>query len=150
PAETEAETTIVTEQTVAVISESTELQTTAAITEPTTPTALQTVLTKTETQLTTEMTTAMATSTTTTTKPTTIATTTKHITTTITNTLTNQTSVTKTKQLYVLNINNERRRIHKPDCRDVPNIKKENYSEYYGTIDELEALGYTPCGHCNP
>lgn len=56
-----------------------------------------------------------------------------------------------TTDKYVLNTNPDRMKIHYPSCNDVLKIKyPENYDTTNLSIAELKALGYTPCGHCNP
>lgn len=49
---------------------------------------------------------------------------------------------------YVLNTNTMK--FHYPDCRDVGRIKPENRWDYHGTRESIIAMGYTPCGHCDP
>lgn len=51
---------------------------------------------------------------------------------------------------YVLNTNPTRKRIHRPDCRSVSDIKEENFQYSDKTLEELMAEGYTPCGNCHP
>ena len=51
---------------------------------------------------------------------------------------------------YVLNTNPSRKRIHRPDCRSVQDIKQENFQYSDKTLEELIAEGYTPCGNCHP
>lgn len=50
--------------------------------------------------------------------------------------------------LYILNTSTKK--IHLPDCRSAVTISPENRKEYTGTIDELLAMGYSPCGNCHP
>ena len=50
---------------------------------------------------------------------------------------------------YVLNTAENRRKIHYPSCRDVPNIAAENYLEYSGDLEVYFSKGYTPRGHCH-
>lgn len=50
---------------------------------------------------------------------------------------------------YVLNTSDDRKKIHYPSCRDVPNIAAENYLEYSGDLEVYFSQGYTPCGHCH-
>lgn len=49
---------------------------------------------------------------------------------------------------YMLNTNT--RKIHRPSCPSVENIKEENRQEFTGTMDELLEQGYEPCGNCRP
>ena len=51
-------------------------------------------------------------------------------------------------RLYILNTSTKK--IHLPDCRSAAAISPENRKEYTGTIDELLAMGYSPCGNCHP
>lgn len=51
---------------------------------------------------------------------------------------------------YVLNTNPKRKRIHRPDCRSVSDIKDENFEYSDDPLEELIADGYTPCGNCHP
>lgn len=54
----------------------------------------------------------------------------------------------QTTDSYVLNTNPERMKIHYPNCYDVVKIAQENYSTSNLSINELQAQGYTTCGHC--
>lgn len=47
---------------------------------------------------------------------------------------------------YILNTRSKK--FHKPDCGNASNIK--NKEEFTGSADELENMGYSPCGNCNP
>lgn len=49
---------------------------------------------------------------------------------------------------YILNSGGMK--IHRADCTGVANIKERNKVGYNGTVEEAEAMGYTPCGLCNP
>lgn len=49
---------------------------------------------------------------------------------------------------YVLNTNTKK--FHYPSCKSANKIKAENRDEYTGTRDELLAMGYSPCGNCDP
>lgn len=49
---------------------------------------------------------------------------------------------------YVLNAST--RKIHRPTCSSVKDIKGSNRKDYHGTYDELTAKGYTACGRCKP
>lgn len=52
----------------------------------------------------------------------------------------------QTSATYVLNTKTHK--IHVPTCRDVPKIAPDNYSTSNQSVDELQAQGYTTCGHC--
>ncbi len=52
----------------------------------------------------------------------------------------------QTTATYVLNTKTHK--IHVPTCRDVPKIAPDNYSTSNQSVDELQAQGYTTCGHC--
>lgn len=54
----------------------------------------------------------------------------------------------KTAQTYILNTNTKK--IHRPTCSSVSQMKETNKQTYEGTIEELENMGYTPCKKCNP
>lgn len=54
----------------------------------------------------------------------------------------------QTEFKYILNISS--RKIHKPDCGSVKDIKTENRAESYKTVEELKDEGYSPCGNCKP
>lgn len=49
---------------------------------------------------------------------------------------------------YILNTNTKR--FHYPSCSSVDEMKDKNKQEYTGTLDELIAYGYKPCGRCKP
>lgn len=49
---------------------------------------------------------------------------------------------------YILNTNT--RRIHRPDCPSVEDMKAANREGFDGTREEAEARGFVPCGRCNP
>lgn len=49
---------------------------------------------------------------------------------------------------YILNTNS--RKFHNPECRGVRDMKEQNKSSFYGTRDEILAMGYSPCGTCKP
>lgn len=49
---------------------------------------------------------------------------------------------------YVLNTGSKK--IHKPSCEAVEDMKEANKLSFYGTLEEAEALGYKPCGRCKP
>lgn len=54
----------------------------------------------------------------------------------------------KTTQTYILNTNTKR--IHRPTCSGVSQMKETNKETYEGTVEELENMGYAPCKKCNP
>ena len=54
----------------------------------------------------------------------------------------------ETAQTYILNTNTKK--IHRPTCSSVNQMKETNKQTYEGTIEELENMGYTPCKKCNP
>lgn len=47
---------------------------------------------------------------------------------------------------YVLNAGSKK--IHKPSCEAVEDMKEANKLGFHGTLEEAEALGYKPCGRC--
>lgn len=49
---------------------------------------------------------------------------------------------------YVLNTNSKK--IHRPDCASVKDIREENRQTYEGYISDLEMRGFKPCKSCNP
>lgn len=51
-------------------------------------------------------------------------------------------------QTYILNTNTKK--IHRPTCSSVDQMKEKNKQTYEGTVEELENMGYTPCKKCNP
>ena len=52
------------------------------------------------------------------------------------------------KQTYILNTNTKK--IHRPTCSSVDQMKETNRQTYEGTLEELENMGYSPCKRCNP
>ena len=54
----------------------------------------------------------------------------------------------ETAQTYILNTNTKK--IHRPTCSSVSQMKEKNKQTYEGTVEELENMGYTPCKKCNP
>ena len=52
------------------------------------------------------------------------------------------------KENYILNINTNK--FHYSYCKNAETIKETNRRERYCTRDELIALGFTPCGNCQP
>ena len=53
-----------------------------------------------------------------------------------------------TETTYVLNTSTMK--FHYPDCSSVSQMSEENKLEYTGTREEVIAMGYDPCGRCNP
>lgn len=53
-----------------------------------------------------------------------------------------------TSASYVLNTNTMK--FHYPSCSSVAKIAPQNYEEFYGTRDEVIAMGYKSCGRCHP
>ena len=49
---------------------------------------------------------------------------------------------------YILNTNTKK--FHYPYCKSVNQMKEKNKQEFTGTRDEVIAMGYDPCGNCNP
>lgn len=49
---------------------------------------------------------------------------------------------------YILNTSSKK--FHREDCSSVKNMSDKNKEEYTGTAEELESMGYTPCGQCKP
>ena len=49
---------------------------------------------------------------------------------------------------YVLNRNTMK--FHTPDCPSVSQMKEENRIDFEGTREEVIAMGYSPCGQCEP
>lgn len=49
---------------------------------------------------------------------------------------------------YVLNTNTKK--FHRPGCSSVDQMKAKNRQDFYGTRDEVIAMGYVPCKRCNP
>lgn len=49
---------------------------------------------------------------------------------------------------YIGNANTKK--FHDPDCSSVKQMKDSNKVELAGTRDEVIAMGYDPCGRCNP
>ena len=47
-------------------------------------------------------------------------------------------------------LNTSTRKFHRPDCSNAAKILDKNREEYTGTRSELEEMGYSPCGSCNP
>lgn len=53
-----------------------------------------------------------------------------------------------TNETYILNTNSKK--IHKPNCSAVNDMKAQNKEETHKSIKELEAEGYSTCGICKP
>ena len=51
---------------------------------------------------------------------------------------------------YILNTNPSRMKIHLPTCSSVAQMSEKNKKEFHGTLEEAIAMGYSPCGTCNP
>ena len=47
-------------------------------------------------------------------------------------------------------LNTYRKKFHKPNCSSVYEMNPENRQAFYGTRDEVIAMGYSPCGNCCP
>lgn len=47
-------------------------------------------------------------------------------------------------------LNTETMKAHTTTCGDVAKMNIENRWDYYGTIEDLQNMGYSPCGHCRP
>lgn len=60
----------------------------------------------------------------------------------------NQSSSDAQQYDYVLNTSSKK--IHKPSCEAVEDMKEANKLGFNGTLEEAEALGYKPCGRCKP
>lgn len=52
------------------------------------------------------------------------------------------------KTHYVLNTNTKK--FHYEGCHSAKKISVENRQDFYGTREELIAMGYSPCGNCDP
>lgn len=57
-----------------------------------------------------------------------------------------ETSPEPVVRAFVLNTSSHK--YHAPGCSSVANIKPENRQDFTGTVEELEAMGYEPCGRC--
>ena len=49
---------------------------------------------------------------------------------------------------YILNTNTKK--FHLPSCSSVNQMAEKNKSVFTGSRDEVIAMGYEPCGRCNP
>ena len=47
-------------------------------------------------------------------------------------------------------LNTYRKKFHKPNCSSVYEMNPENRQAFYGTRDEVIAMGYSPCANCCP
>nr|DAY90171.1 MAG TPA: DNA/RNA non-specific endonuclease [Caudoviricetes sp.] len=57
-------------------------------------------------------------------------------------------SVESGEVTYILNTNSHK--FHDPSCSSVDQMNDSNKEEFTGTRDEVIAMGYEPCGRCNP
>lgn len=57
-------------------------------------------------------------------------------------------SVESGEVTYILNTNSHK--FHDPSCSSVDQMSDSNKEEFTGTRDEVIAMGYEPCGRCNP
>ena len=57
-------------------------------------------------------------------------------------------SVESGEVTYILNTNSHK--FHDPSCYSVDQMSDSNKEEFTGTRDEVIAMGYEPCGRCNP
>lgn len=53
-----------------------------------------------------------------------------------------------TEVTYILNTSSHK--FHKPSCSSINQMSDSNKQEFSGTRDEVIAMGYEPCGRCNP
>ena len=58
--------------------------------------------------------------------------------------------IVRTQASYDYIVNTNTGKFHYNSCSQVGRIKEENKTVIHGTSDELESMGYTPCGKCNP
>ena len=62
---------------------------------------------------------------------------------------TSQSSSAESEEVtYILNTNSHK--FHAPSCSSVDQMSDSNKEEFTGTRDEVIAMGYEPCGRCNP
>ena len=54
----------------------------------------------------------------------------------------------QTAQDYILNTSSKK--IHRPDCASVADIKGSNREDVHGLLSEFEDMGYVPCKRCKP
>lgn len=67
---------------------------------------------------------------------------------TVTITHSHYTQNTQQSKSYILNTNTMK--YHEPGCSSAEDIAPGNRKTYTGTAKELQDMGYTPCGRCNP
>lgn len=58
--------------------------------------------------------------------------------------------IVRTQASYDYIVNTNTGKFHYSSCSQAGRIKEENKTVIHGTSDELESMGYTPCGKCNP
>ena len=58
--------------------------------------------------------------------------------------------IVRTQASYDYIVNKNTGKFHYSSCSQADRIKEENKTVIHGTSDELESMGYTPCGKCNP
>lgn len=58
--------------------------------------------------------------------------------------------IVRTQASYDYIVNKNTGKFHYSSCSQADRIKEENKAVIHGTSDELENMGYTPCGKCNP
>ena len=58
--------------------------------------------------------------------------------------------IVRTQASYDFIVNKNTGKFHYSSCSQADRIKEENKAVIHGTSDELESMGYTPCGKCNP
>lgn len=61
---------------------------------------------------------------------------------------TKETNNENEKTDYVINISSKK--VHKPSCSSVKDIKENNKGKYYGYLSDLLSDGYSACKSCNP
>jgi DNA-entry nuclease len=57
---------------------------------------------------------------------------------------------TQTGEMVDLVLNTNTMRAHLTDCSSIQDIKPENRMDYHGTIEDVQNMGYVPCGNCHP
>lgn len=53
-----------------------------------------------------------------------------------------------TPRVYTFILNTSTHKYHDPKCSTLKDLKEENREEFTGTREEVEAMGYEPCGRC--
>lgn len=53
-----------------------------------------------------------------------------------------------TPRVYTFVLNTNTHKYHDPKCSTLKDLKEENREEFTGTREEVEAMGYEPCGRC--